>query len=102
MKLNRGALAGANTRGVTTRERKRLTRVEVHLHIDTPILLQPTSDSLLQIISRGLGRLIASHILGQPKVRDRLMTKSKQAKHDNSINTRKAIKCKEFTPKKAQ
>jgi len=38
---------------------KRLTPVEVHLHIDTPILVEPTSDSLLQIISRGLGRLIA-------------------------------------------
>src|SRR5260370_41551132 len=78
--------------GAATRERKRLTRVEVHLHIDTPILVQPTSDSLLQIISRGLGRLIATHILGQSNMRDRLMAKTKQSRHNKNSNNGKAIK----------
>jgi hypothetical protein len=89
MKLNHGAHMGASTKVSATRERKRLTRVEVYMHIDTPILLQPTSGSLLQIISRGLGRLIATHILGQPNVRERLMTKTKQAIHNKKFNTRK-------------
>jgi hypothetical protein len=71
---------------------KRLTRVEVHLHIDTPILVQPTSDSLLQIISRGLGRLIAAHILGQSHMRDRLMTKTKQSKNTKNFNNGKVTK----------
>jgi hypothetical protein len=75
MNLNHGAFVGASTEGVATRERKRLNRVEVHLRIDTPILVQPTSASLLQIISRGLGRLIAAHIQEQSHMRDRLMAK---------------------------
>jgi hypothetical protein len=88
----RGSLVGASTKGVPTCERKRLTRVEVHLHIATPILVQPTSDSLLQIISRGLGRLIATHILGQSNMRDRLMAKTKQSRHNKNSNDEKAIK----------
>jgi hypothetical protein len=71
---------------------KRLTRVEVHLRIDRPILVQPTSDSLLQIISRGLGRLIAIHILEQANMRDRLMAKTKQSRHNKNTSNRKAIK----------
>jgi hypothetical protein len=92
MNLNHGALVGASTKGVATRERKRMTRVEVHLHIDTQILVQPTSDSLLQIISRGLGRLIAAHVLGQPNMRDRLMAKTKQSTHNKNSNNGKTIK----------
>jgi hypothetical protein len=70
---------------VATRERNRRTRVEVHLHIDSPILVQPTADSMLQIISRGLGRLIATHMLGQSNMRDRLMAKPKQAMHNKNF-----------------
>jgi hypothetical protein len=92
MNPNHGALDGASTEGVAARERKRLTRVEVHLYIDTPILAQPTSDSLLQIISRGLGRLIATHILAQSNMRDRLMAKTKQSRNNKNSNNRKAIK----------
>jgi hypothetical protein len=92
MNLNHRALVGASTEEVATRERKRLTRVEVHLHIDTPILVQPTSDSLLQIISRGLGRLIAAHILGQSHMRDRLMAKTKQSKNTKNFNNGKVTK----------
>ena len=73
-------------------EGKRLTRVEVHLHIDTPILIHPISESLLQMISRGLGRLIAAHILGQSHMRDRLMVKTKQSKNTKNFHNGKATK----------
>jgi hypothetical protein len=86
---NYGALVGASTKVAAPRKRKRLTRVEVHLHIDTPILVQPTSDSLLQLISRGLGRLIATHILGQSNMRDRLMAKTKQSRRNKNSNNRR-------------
>jgi hypothetical protein len=82
----------ANTEGLATRERKRPTRIEVHLHINMPILVQPTSDSLLQIISRGLGRLIATHILGQSHMRDRLTAKTKQSKNTKNFNSGKVTK----------
>jgi hypothetical protein len=92
MNFDHGARAGANIRGVATHKRKSLTRVEVRFHIDMPILLQPTSDSLLQIISGGLGRLIATHILGQPNVRDRLLAKTKQTRQNSNPNNGKASK----------
>jgi hypothetical protein len=71
---------------------KRLTRVEVHLHIDRPILIHPISESLLQMISRGLGRLIAAHILGQSHMRDRLMVKTKQSKNTKNFHNGKVTK----------
>jgi hypothetical protein len=87
MNRNHSALVGASTQGIATRDSKRPVRVEVHLHIDTPILVQPISESMLQIISRGLGRLIATHILGQSNMRDRLMAKTEQPRHNKNLRT---------------
>jgi hypothetical protein len=92
MKSDHIACVATSTEVFATRDRKRMARVDVHLRIDMPIMVQPAYDSLLQMIHRGLGRLIATHILEQSQMRDRLMAKTKQSRHNKKSNNGKATK----------
>jgi hypothetical protein len=92
MKREYEALKDTKTEAVADRAVRRPIRVELHLDVRTPILVQPSTESLSRMISRGLGRLIATHILSQTQLRDRLMVKTNEARRNKNSTNGKAIK----------